>query len=292
MRIKQVVVTGQNQVELQSLELDARLGPDEILIATECTFISAGTELANYTGTEPQVFQKGAWCEYPWRSGYANVGIVQAIGERVTRCRVGQRVFTCGPHASAGKIDQHALVVPVPEGMDPDTAVATRMAGVASSAAVMAEMPAHPWVAVFGLGLVGNLAAQAFRILGGRVVGIDPVASRRALAERCGIRPTLAGTAAEVQAQVSALTGGALADIVVDATGLTRVVCQALQATANVGQLVLLGTPRAPLAGDVTEFVRGIHDRNVTVRGALEWCVPVYTPVGMYGNKTLPRYTT
>ena len=66
MKIKQVVITGQNQVELQTAEIDeGSLGPNEILIETEYSFISTGTELANYTGKEPKVFQPGKWCAYP-----------------------------------------------------------------------------------------------------------------------------------------------------------------------------------------------------------------------------------
>ena len=85
MRIREVVVTGQNRVELQTADIDAPvLAPNELLIDTEYTFISSGTELANYTGREPKVFQKGAWCEYPWRSGYANVGVVSDVGVGVT----------------------------------------------------------------------------------------------------------------------------------------------------------------------------------------------------------------
>ena len=83
MEIKQVVVTGQNQVELQQSEIDDQnLGPNDIFVDTEYTFISAGTELANYTGKEPKVFQPGSWCAYPWQSGYANVGIVRAIASK------------------------------------------------------------------------------------------------------------------------------------------------------------------------------------------------------------------
>ena len=60
MKIREVVVTGQNQVELQTADIDAPvLVPGELLIDTEYTFISSGTELANYTGREPKVFQEG-----------------------------------------------------------------------------------------------------------------------------------------------------------------------------------------------------------------------------------------
>ena len=125
MKIKQVVVTGQNQVALQDDLLEDRpLADDEVLIATEATFISAGTELANYTGREPKVFQPGQWCTYPWKSGYANVGVVQAVGRAVTRVKPGERVFSYGNHASAVRYNQRRLVIPVPPELDPVVAAA------------------------------------------------------------------------------------------------------------------------------------------------------------------------
>jgi 2-desacetyl-2-hydroxyethyl bacteriochlorophyllide A dehydrogenase len=288
MQIQQVIVTGQNRVELQDVEFNANLEPDEFLVDTECTFISAGTELANYTGKEPQVFQPGSWCAYPWRSGYANVGKVTAVGESVTRVEVGQRVFTCGPHASVIKASQRGMAIAVPDGMDPAVAVASRMAGVATTAVVVAELGLHPRVVIFGLGMVGNLAAQAFRILGGRVIGVDPMPERRALAERCGIPVTVGGTPEQVRQAVAEATNGAMADISVEATGLSPVVLQALGVTANLGQCILLGSPRAPLEGNLTPAFSAIHCRNITVRGALEWILPEYTPVATYGGKALP----
>lgn len=288
MQIQQVIVTGRNQVELQDVEFNASLGPDEFLVATECTFVSAGTELAIYTGKEPMVFQPGSWCAYPWRSGYANVGIVTAVGPQVTRVKVGQRVFTRGAHASVIKASQRGMVIAVPDSMDPAVAVASRMAGVATTAVAVAEIGLHPWVVVFGLGMVGNLAAQAFRILGGRVIGVDPMPERRALAERCGIPLTVGGTVEEVRQAVVAATGGALADISVEATGLSPVVLQALGVTANLGQCILLGSPRAPFDGSLTAVFSDIHLRNIVLRGALEWILPDYPPTATYGGKTLP----
>ena len=288
MQVKQVIITGPNCVDLQGHELDVNLAPDEVLIRTEWTFISAGTELANYTAKEPKVFEAGSWCAYPWNSGYANVGTVLAAGARVTRCKTGDRVFNLGAHSSAVKVSADSLIVPIPAGMDLAVAAATRMAGVATSAAVMAQVPLHPWVVVFGLGLVGNLAAQAFRILGGRVIGVDPVASRRQLAQRCGIERVVGGTPAEAQRAIEELTGGSRADIAVDATGLTPVVLQALQATAEVGQLILLGSPRGTVTGDLTAVLADIHLRNITVRGALEWVPPTYPPVSAVNGRSLP----
>jgi 2-desacetyl-2-hydroxyethyl bacteriochlorophyllide A dehydrogenase len=279
--IKQVVVTGQNQVELQGGEIDAtNLRPQELLIETECTFISAGTELANYTGKEPKVFQPGTWCAYPWRSGYANVGIVRTVGSEVTRAKPGERVFTYGNHASAVRYNERRLVIPVPPGLDAVTAAASRMAGVGVTAIIVSEIRGNPWVAVFGLGMVGNIAAQAFRIRGCRVIGVDPVEARRKLAEQCGIPYTVGGSAEAARQAIADITKGRMADITVDAVGHSSVVLEALNVTANHGQLILLGSPRVLVQGNLTELLSEAHLRWITIRGALEWCLPMYPDIG------------
>lgn len=281
MEIREVVVTGQNQVELQTAEIDdSELSANEVLIDTEYTFISSGTELANYTGREPKVFQKGTWCAYPWRSGYANVGIVRDVGVSVTRAAPGDRVFTYGRHASTIRYSQDRLIALVKKSIDPAVVAASRMAGVAMTAIIVADIDTNPRVIVFGLGLVGNLASQMFQIHGCRVIGVDPVEARRKLAERCGVAHTVGGDANEVQSQLQNITNGALGNITVDAVGHSSVVMQALRATASHGQLVILGSPRVSVTGDLTELLSDTHLRWITIRGALEWCVPMYPDIG------------
>ena len=281
MEIREVVVTGQNQVELQTAEIDdSKLSANEVLIDTEYTFISSGTELANYTGREPKVFQKGTWCAYPWRSGYANVGIVRDVGVSVTRAAPGDRVFTYGRHASTIRYSQDRLIALVKKSIDPAVVAASRMAGVAMTAIIVADIDTNPRVIVFGLGLVGNLASQMFQIHGCRVIGVDPVEERRKLAERCGVAHTVGGDVNEVQSQLQNITNGALGNITVDAVGHSSVVMQALRATASHGQLVILGSPRVSVTGDLTELLSDTHLRWITIRGALEWCVPMYPDIG------------
>jgi threonine dehydrogenase-like Zn-dependent dehydrogenase len=77
-----------------------------------------------------------------------------------------------------------------------------------------------------------------------------------------------------------------MAGITVDAVGHSGVVVDAAKATANHGQVVLLGTPREPHLADVTELLAEVHRRWVTLRGALEWCLGTY-PSGRSGNFTM-----
>jgi 2-desacetyl-2-hydroxyethyl bacteriochlorophyllide A dehydrogenase len=277
MKIRQVVVTGKEQVELQNLELDTTaLKPRELLIETEMSFISAGTELANYLALDPAVYQKGGWCEYPWKSGYANVGTVLDAGADY-RDYIGQRVYTNGPHASAHRYEtdvQFKLLARVPAQLPSPEAVAARMAMVAICGLDASKPQYIRTVVVIGLGMVGNLAAQLFRLTGATVIGVDPSETRRKMAKACGIDHVIAGTEEEIAAQVKELNGGQMANVTVDAVGHSAICLQALRLTATSGELVILGSPRVPFEGNLTEVFATAHVCWVTIRGALEWNVP------------------
>ena len=55
---------------------------------------------------------------------------------------------------------------------------------------------------------------------------------------------------------------------------------QALNATATYGELILLGTPRVPVQGNIATMWDQVHRKMVTVRGALEWYLPMYPDAG------------
>jgi threonine dehydrogenase-like Zn-dependent dehydrogenase len=75
-------------------------------------------------------------------------------------------------------------------------------------------------LAVVGLGPIGQMAVRIARHLGIRVIGVDPVAERRLMAERYGAEPmTYDGHEQAVDALVGA-TDGRGPDAVIDAVGL------------------------------------------------------------------------
>jgi len=93
-----------------------------------------------------------------------------------------------------------------------------------------AEVEPGSTVAVFGAGMVG-LGAVAGSVLrgAGRVIAIDPSADRRAIAERYGASETLAGGPDVVQ-EILDRTDGFGADYTFEATGITSVMGQAVEA--------------------------------------------------------------
>ena len=305
MEIQRVLVPTKDKVLLETIEIPDRPAPNSVLIKTAATFISAGTELANYTALSPTVWEPGHWNSYPWDSGYSNVGHIVAAGSEVEGFDVGDHVFCYGRHASylhvqpfapgAGENDVDHLLVKVPDGIDSATAAAARMAVVAMNGLVQSSVRINDWVAVFGLGCVGNFCAQFFQLAGARVIGIDPVSTRRDLARHVGINNVLGQDPNKISEQILELTGadpkikvdsvglssttrrmvrGDGAQITVDAVGHSGVINQAAQVTAPWGQLIILGSPRAPYEGNFTPMTERIHFSHIDIRGALEWLTP------------------
>ena len=162
------------------------------------------------------------------------------------------------------------------------------MGMVAITAPQVADIRVNDWVVVFGLGLVGNLAAQLFAIDGARVIGVDPVPARRELARRVGIQRVIGDDMSEIVSKVRDITGGG-AQTVVEAVGHAGVAATAIQTAAPYGELILLGSPRAPVTADLNEFLQPVHRTWVTIKGALEHRVPINPttrghPLSIAGN--------
>lgn len=263
-----ILFTAPNLVELASEVIDdANLVCDEVVIRSEVSLISAGTELARLRGEG-----EGAGT-FPARSGYACIGRVLAAGPGTSGVKVGDRVFFAGKHAAIQRFHhnqdhQWGRCYPVPEGIAPEDAVFACLAQIALVAPWVSAAGPGDTVAIFGLGLVGNLAAQLYQLTGARVIGLDPVTARCDLARTCGIRECLS---VAPQAQVAALkaaTGGHGADITVDAVGHSSVTLAAVDGTRTMGECVILGTPRVPVPGDLTVLLNRLHMEGIALRGA------------------------
>ncbi len=306
MEIRRVLVRDVHDVALETTDIADAPGPGEILIETEKSFISAGTELANFTALDPTTRLPGSWNAFPWASGYANAGRVLATGNSISGLNPGDRVFTFGKHAShhyANLLDPSAIVVQgegnergatsdmvvkIPDGVSSEDAAAARMAGVAITSLRISTAQAGDWVVVFGLGMVGNLAAQYFTIQGCNVIGVDPMAARRELARRVGIEHVVGSGGEEARAEILEISGGHGADVAIDAVGDSLVVDQASQVVAHAGEVIILGSPRTPHEGNLTSMIRPVHWDFVQFKGALEWQFPRYPIRGhrrsTYGN--------
>ena len=288
-RAQRISFLAANQAELQEFDLDEALQPKEVLVQTEYSIISAGTEGASYTGLELEHPGRPATWSYPRpTTGYGNLGRVLAMGAEVTGLQHGDRVLSFSPHATHWKVDTGRMALPVPPEANGLDVVFTRMAGVAITAVRKSSVMTGDTVAVIGLGLVGNFAAQLFQLAGARVLGLDIATDRLARAEACGITHVANSAERDATETVMEWTGGKGARIVVEAIGISQLVAKGVEFTRRHGEIILLGSPRARATFDVTPMLSRIHLQGIRMIGALEWLYPVpeneFIPVSVVEN--------
>src|SRR3954451_18075234 len=101
MKARQAVILEPFKTQVREVELPDPAA-NQILVATEVSAVSPGTELAVYTGTHQWLQDPNLpdW-KFPFRSGYSAAGKILAVGSEVQGWQVGERVSYPGNHASA-----------------------------------------------------------------------------------------------------------------------------------------------------------------------------------------------
>ncbi|MGQ9514058.1 MAG: zinc-dependent alcohol dehydrogenase [Thermoproteota archaeon] len=282
---KRIIFSEPNVVRLEDFEFDPSPTDNEVAIRTLASIVSAGTELACLAGIED-------WAKLPFHPGYGAVGQVIAIGKDVNNVRVGDIVFTHSNHASHAM--SRVVIVKVPDGLDPTYAVFARMASVAITALRVSSAELGDKVAVIGMGLVGNIAAQIFALAGCDIMGIDLLAKRLEVAQICGIENTLNLNKANPIEMVRRWTEGKGCETVVEASGSSQAALLAAELVRKNGEVILLGSPRKPLQGNVTDLLRRIHlwqHGCVTFKGAHEWRYPIMEDQEGFTKHSIERNT-
>jgi len=284
MQVNSITFVRPGEVELHTSDLDiGSLGDTSVLMETEYSVVSAGTELAVLRGTE-------SWAPLPFVPGYGAVGLARQVGPHVTGLAVGDRVFCYGEHRSVSVIDG-GLMLKIPDGVDPRLAVMARIGQVSFTAVRTSAPELGDTVAVIGLGLVGNLAAQLFRLAGCRVIGLDVSPRRLATARACEVDEVVNTAEVDPTAAVRDLTGGAMCEIVVEASGVPNMAHAAAKLAGRNGQVVLLGSPRGQFTADAMEVLNAVHlwGNCVTLKGAHEWRYPLRRDPGGHVKHSIER---
>ena len=279
-----IFITAPRTIEFRDHTIrQSDLKANVIVVKTRYTQISPGTEGAIYTGENKRVHDPGAWCAYPFNSGYANIGEVVWKGADVAGIELGSFVFTQNQHGSYYTADPSAeAVIPLPDGLVQPPALVTRLAGTAMSAPLLSSRTLGVTVVVFGLGIVGNLAAQLYTLGGATVVGVDPNEARRGIATDVGIAAASGPEPDSIRAALESVGLPEKVDVVVDAVGLTDLDIESVERVRRHGEFILLGSPKKESTKGSLSFFRYAHLNNVRVIGALESGFPVHAPVGSH----------
>ena len=248
MKARAVHFVAPRRVELREVELP-EVGDGQLLVVTEWSGISSGTELLAYRGEVdpglPLDETLGALAgtfTYPFRYGYSAVG---RVVRPAAPFQEGQRVFAFHPHQDRFVVDAREAV-PV-DGLDPRAATMYPLVETALQVCLDAAPRLGETVVVVGLGAVGILAAALLARTGAVVLGSEPEPARRAAAAAFGVRAADPDDAAEV---LAAQAGGRGADLVVEASGNPRALASSLGLLAHEGTVLVCswyGTKPVPL---------------------------------------------
>jgi 2-desacetyl-2-hydroxyethyl bacteriochlorophyllide A dehydrogenase len=270
MRATQVLIIEPYRVEVREVDLPPP-APNQILVQTEASAVSAGTELAIYTGTHQWLKDPhlSDW-KFPFRPGYSAAGRVLAVGSAVHGWRSGDRISYPGNHASAELLTlghERGRLWRLPENLGAEPAALACVARYGMGAAIRAGITLGRSAAVLGLGIIGQFALRCLLASGAHpVVGIDGVRMRREAALAAGADFVIDPAGSDPREQLRSYLGASGAEIVGDATGIPDAVPLAMALACDAGQVVVVGSPRGR-AREVN-FYDDLHRRYIEVTGA------------------------
>jgi 2-desacetyl-2-hydroxyethyl bacteriochlorophyllide A dehydrogenase len=277
MEYKKILVSEPNKVELVTDRFDQKIeDPHDVIIRNMYSQVSAGTELACLAGIE-------SWFPIPGTPGYVSVGEVIESGPANENLNPGDIVYCYGPHSQLFKIQNgdrwSGLCLKVPEGLDPDIASFTRMANIAITALRVSKIEIGDYVAVTGLGPIGNIAAQLAQLQGARVLGLDISERRLEIARESGLLNVVNSSDKNLDELINDFTRKKGFSTYIDASGLSPVIEKFLKYISLYGEGILLGSPRAAYESNLTDTLRHIHlwtHGSIDLKGALEFRFPTH----------------
>jgi 2-desacetyl-2-hydroxyethyl bacteriochlorophyllide A dehydrogenase len=252
---KAIVAVGDGVVEIQDISVRP-LGEWDIRVQLERSAISVGTE--------SHIVGKLAIANNPMIPGYAPVARIEAIGtEAATLFSTGDRVSyfcpaaplnipgnCCGGHQSPALLnvnpetrdllgaDQYCIKVP--DDLSSEKAAFGGISAVSSMGASMPGTLPGDKVLVLGQGLIGQFAAQHFRLRGAEVAVSDIDDKRLQISAACGADHLIHAAQQETASVLREIWPDG-ADIIADTTGSHRVIESSLPAIKRRGRYVFLG---------------------------------------------------
>lgn len=260
--------------------------PGEALIRI-CSAGICGSDIGAFRGTNTLV-------SYPRIIGHELAGIVEEISENNPKgLKVGDKVivdpylycghcYACGIGRTNCCTDLHVLGVHVDGGMaeyftHPEEMLIKMPDDMDWVSASMAEpltislhgihrgsLTGGEYCAIIGAGPIGLLAGMIAQAYGAHAILIDLVPERLDFAKSLGIEYTIHSGAEDPVARVREITGGVMAQQVMECSGANSAIRSTLDLASHAGRITLTGWPKTetPLPTDA------ITRKEVDIRGA------------------------
>ncbi|MFI9411340.1 zinc-binding dehydrogenase [Nocardia gamkensis] len=285
--IKQVRVHGPGAVSLDRVELP-ECGPRDAVVEIRACGICGSdlgyVRLGGVAGPGPE----------PMPLGHEMSGVITTVGSEATGLRPGQRVVVHPGRDDIGRIGNgspegglaEAVLVrdaaagdrlfPIPDDMPFKVAALAEPLAVGMHAVDQADLAPGDTVAVFGCGPIGLAAIATLADRGHTgVVGIEPSATRRHLAEALGAAATVDPTSDDVWKQLrrmhgttSAMAGDAAATTgFIEASGSGKVLREIIDNAGRGSRISVVAVHYAPVPVNFLRVLTG----ELTIRGSMEY---------------------
>ncbi|MBQ8508698.1 MAG: zinc-binding alcohol dehydrogenase [Clostridia bacterium] len=267
MENKTIAFTSVGVAELLDMPVGHPTG-DQVLVKTEYTVISAGTERACLLDG-PNVIHT-----WPKLLGYSGVGRVVEVGESVKDFAVGDRVLVYhGHHAQYNLVQTHQLTKITDDRVDSKDAAYVIVASMGLGGVRKLELELAESAMVMGLGILGIFAVQQLALSGANpLIAVDFNEERRKIALELGADYALNPGDPDFVEQVKKITGGRGVNATVEVTGSSVAMKQALDCASYMGRIALLGCTR--VSDCAVDYYQQVHRPGVKLIGAHNFVRP------------------
>ena len=267
MNRKSILFVEKGVAEFVDLEIPEVKGSD-VLVKTEFSAISGGTEKANLLGLPNTAAGFPKWL------GYSSCGIVEKVGENVTKHKVGDRVIVYHGHHTKYNIVPEWDVFPVPyDDLSSLDCSFVLIAAMGLGGLRKARIELGESGMVFGMGILGVFALNFMKLSGALpVIAADLSESRRKLALENGADFAINPADPDFVEQVKKITNGKGVNAIVEVTGSSKAMLDALNCAAPMARISLLGCTR--VSDSNVDYYTQVHCPGVQLIGAHNFVRP------------------
>ncbi len=210
------------------------------------------TSLLALCGSDIHMLHYCADAAYPFppgTTGHEMVGTVEAVGANVTETRIGDRVLALAPgHRAMCEffLAKREHVIPLPDGLPLEQLLQAQQLGTVLYACQRLPNITGRTVAVIGQGSAGLWFNFHLRRLGAqRVIALDIEEFRLELSKRYGATHTILNSLEDPAEAIRHITGGELADLVIEAAGEVDAINLSIDLARPYGEVLFFGLPRS-----------------------------------------------
>ncbi len=265
-------------------------------------------------GSDVHYYLEGSVASYivkePLILGHECAGEIANIGNKVKNLKIGQRVviepgFTCGKceycrkgrYNLCGEVKFYGTppydgtfaeyvsapeqnVYVMPDEMSYEEGAMIEPLAVGMMAAKMGKVTVHDIVAVIGAGPIGQMALQASKTYGAHETFVtDIIDYRLEYAKKYGAKGVINSAEEDMVEKIVELTDSKGVDVVIEASGATSAIQQAIDIVKPGGIIVLVGYPSRDVQMPLTKIIsrelriQGIHRYANVYPAAIKVCI-------------------